>query len=294
MAYDKNDNSEKLLGKNIEHLRKIHGETLQELGKSVNLGNTTIKNYENADRTPDPQKLKALAKHYGKTIDELLHSDLSELGNLSFSLGSSAELVNMMKIIFPLSCSDKALRDSDFKKGYEGCCQIMNSFAGNVGIRGSIIPECFEAFGKSVEHAELPEGIANMVWLIFLLWSQFIDENMIHALSSLMTPRKSSPPFTKAYLAAKDHESSENKNKKQSFIDDIDETIIELLKALKSDPQWSNLADYYLALRYVLSMIDTGLSAEMNSAVGMQMMLSFLSLENPYAFNYVKMSLKWQ
>jgi len=292
MGHNQNDNPEKLLGRNIEHLRKMHGETLQDLGKAVQLGNTTIKNYEKADRKPDPQTLKLLAKHYGKTVDELLQSDLSDLSSISFSVSSPAELVKMLEVILPLSCTDEALSNPDFKKGYDGCCRIMNSFSHNEGVRGSIISECFEAFGKAVENAELPEGIANMIWLIFLLWSQLLDENMIRALNTLIHPRKNSPSFIKTYLEAKEHESSEIKNKKQLFIEDFDETIIELIRALKSEPQWANLADYYLALRYVLSMIDTGLSAEMNSAVGMQMMLSFLRLENPYALNYVEMSLK--
>ena len=292
MDHAQNDNPEKLLGNNLKHLREMHGETLQELGKVVHLGNTTIKNYENADRKPDPQTLKALAKHYGKTVDELLQSDLSESGSISISVSNPAELVKILEVILPLSYTDKALSNPDFKKGYDGCCRIMNSFAINVGIRGSIISECFEAFGKSVEDAELPEGIANMVWLIFLLWSQLLDENMIRALNTLMYPRKNSPPFIKTFLEAKEHESSEIKNKKKSFIEDFDEIIIELMRALKSEFKWSNLADYYLALRYVLSIVDTGLSAEMNSAVGMQMMLSFLRLGNPYALNYVEMSLK--
>jgi hypothetical protein len=67
---------------------------------------------------------------------------------------------------------------------------------------------------------------------------------------------------------------------------------VELLKALKSSLDLTELADYYLALRYVVSMIDTGLSSEMNIAVGMQMMLSFMQLGNPYALHFVEISVK--
>ena len=58
------------------------------------------------------------------------------------------------------------------------------------------------------------------------------------------------------------------------------------LKALKSEQEWSDLADYYLALRYVLCLVDTGLSNEMNTAVGMQMMLSFMTMGNRHAFAF--------
>ena len=76
--------------------------------------------------------------------------------------------------------------------------------------------------------------------------------------------------------------------KRISFIADFDEIINEALKALKSEQEWSDLADYYLALRYVLGMVDTDLSPEMNSAVGMQMMLSFMTLGNSHAFTFCK------
>lgn len=67
------DKSEIRLGENIKKLRKIHGETLHDLAKVVDYGNTTIKNYESGERQPDIQTLRAIATHYGKTVDELLN-----------------------------------------------------------------------------------------------------------------------------------------------------------------------------------------------------------------------------
>ena len=45
---------------------------------------------------------------------------------------------------------------------------------------------------------------------------------------------------------------------------------------------------YYIALKYVFAMVDSDLSPEMNSAVGMQMMLTFAKMGNPYAINFLK------
>lgn len=280
------------LGENIKHLRRIYGETLQELGKDVNSGNTTIKNYESGVRQPDPKTLQALAKHYGKTVDELLNSDLSELGSIELSIDGSKGIVKMMEILFPLSCSENALKNPSFKKGYDSCRRILDAFSHNEGISGRIIPECFEAFEQATDDSEIPEAIANMIWLIFVLWSQIMDEKMMRAAESLLYPRRNTPPFVKSFLIAKANESEETKKKRQDFINDTDEIIVELLKALKSSLDLTELADYYLALRYVVSMIDTGLSSEMNIAVGMQMMLSFMQLGNPYALHFVEMSVK--
>lgn len=280
------------LGKNIKHLREIHGETLLDLGEAINFGDTTIKNYESGARQPDPQTLQALAKHYGKTVDELLHSDLSDLGSIEFSIDGSEGIAKMMEIIFPLSCSDNALKNPSFKKGYDSCRRILDAVSHNEGISGRIFSECFEAFEKAIVDSEIPEAIANMIWVTFVLWSQIIDEKMMRAAESLLYPRKNMPPLVKSFLNAKANENEETKKKRQDFINDSDELIVELLKALKSSRDWAELADYYLALRYIVSMIDTGLSSEMNTTVGMQMMLSFLQLGNPYALHYVKMSVK--
>ena len=291
MGTNSGNKSGNKLGENIKHLRSIYGETLQELGEVVHFRNTTIKNYENGERQPDPQTLQALAKHYGKTVDELLHSELSELGSIEFSIDGSEGIAKMMEILFPLSCSDNALKNPSFKKGYDSCRRILDAFSHNEGISGRIIPECSEAFEQAIDDSEIPEARANMIWLIFVLWSQIIDEEMMKAGESLLYPRRNRPLFIKSYMKAKANESEETKKKRQNFINDIDKNIVELIRALKkSSLDLAELADYYLALRYVVSMIDTGLSSEMNTAVGMQMMLSYLRLGNPYALHYVEMS----
>lgn len=87
-------------------------------------------------------------------------------------------------------------------------------------------------------------------------------------------------------MKLRDTESSEIKEKRKSFVSDFEALITEVLKALKTDIKWSELADYYLALRYIVGMVDTDLSNEMNSSVGMQMMLSFMTLGNDLAFRF--------
>ena len=83
-------------------------------------------------------------------------------------------------------------------------------------------------------------------------------------------------------------ESDEIKEKRKCFIADFESIINETLKALKSNVEWADLADYYLALRYVVGMVDTDLTSEMNATVGMQMMLSFMAMGNDRAFRFCK------
>lgn len=286
------DKSEIRLGENIKNLRKIYGETLHDLATVVNYGNTTIKNYESGERQPDVQTLRTIAAHYGKTVDELLNADLSDLTAMNFTIGNSNELVKMIEISLPLSYSENALKNPDFKRGYDSCLRILDAFSKNDSIRGSILSDCFEAFGKAIEdedgNMKVPEAVANMVWLIFLKWTQIYDNEMISLYQSLFVPRKKGDiPFVKKFLRLREKESDELKQRKKSFVNDFDEPLAELIALLKTDIEWVQLADYYLALQYVISMIDTGLSPEMNSAIGMQMMLSFLRQGNQYAYRLI-------
>ena len=68
------------LGRNIQHLRLIHSETLDELGNAIHCARSTVKGYENGSREPDLQKLQLLALHYNIAVDELLRTDLTGLG----------------------------------------------------------------------------------------------------------------------------------------------------------------------------------------------------------------------
>ena len=90
-----------LLGRNIKHLRIIHGETLDVLGNTIGFAKSTIKGYESGVRKPDPETLKAIAEHYGKTIDELLHTDLTGLEKISFNLDSPKKVVALQEAILP-------------------------------------------------------------------------------------------------------------------------------------------------------------------------------------------------
>lgn len=283
-----NESKENMLGRNIQHLRKMHGETLLELGDAVYLGNTTIKNYESGERDPKPQILAALAKHYGKTVDELINTDLTELGKQEFAIEGPKAMVELWKVMVPLSSSEKALENTSFKKGYEKCCSILGSFSKNDPVMGHVISDCFELFTQAVKEDDLPEAAANMMWLLFLNWSQIMDQSMIDAFTSIVYPRKNQPSANKVIMKAKSEVSEEVIKKRKAFIDDLDDSAMEILKALKEEQGWADIADYFLGLKYLVGMVDSGLSPEMNEAVGMQMLLSQVQLGNEYAFKTLK------
>ena len=273
------------LGRNIQHLRIIHNETLDELGSIIHCAKSTVKGYENGSRKPDLQTLQLLSAHYNKLVDELLYTDLTGLEIISIDLNSPAHTTELLRVILPLYSSEEAMKNPNFKNGYDLSQRLLEAFSNAEVLSGSVIARIFEAFVKATDESESPEAVANLVWSVFVCWSHIADTNKLLTLQNKLLSKKLS---IKDYMSLKDTEDSSIIEKKAGFVSYIDGTITEALKALKSKQEWSDLADYYLALRYVVGMVDTDLTTEMNSAVGMQMMLSFRTLGNSYAFTFCK------
>ena len=74
---------------------------------------------------------------------------------------------------------------------------------------------------------------------------------------------------------------------RKKFKEYYDDRLVELIAALKSDPEWAELGDYYLAQRYSRLIVNNTRSPEENAVVGVEMMSSLLELGNQYAQNYV-------
>ena len=273
------------LGKNIQHLRIIHNETLDELGSIIHCAKSTVKGYENGSRKPDLQTLQLLSAHYNKPVDELLYTDLTGLENIYIDLNSPAHTTELLKVILPLYCSEEAMKNPNFKNGYDLSQKFLEAFSNAEVLSGNMIVRIFESFVKATDESETLEAVANLVWSVFVWWSQISDTSKLLSLQNKLLSKKLS---IKDYMSLKNTEDVSITEKKAGFISDFDEIVTEALKVLKSEQEWSDLADYYLALRYVVGMVDTELSTEMNSAVGMQMMLSFMTLGNSHAFAFCK------
>lgn len=273
------------LGRNIQHFRIIHNETLEELGSVIHCAKSTVKGYESGSRKPDLQILQMLAAHYNKPVDELLYTDLTSLEKIAIDINSPGYTTELMRVILPIYSSEEALKSPNFKKGYDLSQKMLDGFANAEILPGNMIVRIFEAYAAATDESEAPETVANLVWSIFVWWSQIYDTNKLLSLQNKLLSKKLG---LKDYMSLKDTEDVSIVEKRVSFITDFDEIITEALKALKAEQDWSDLADYYLALRYVVGMVDTDLSTEMNSAVGMQMMLSFMTLGNSHAFTFCK------
>lgn len=196
----------KQLCKNIRQLRNNRGETLEKLGANIFCPANAISQYEHLKREPTLQTAQMLAKHFGITVDELLYSNYSELYHTEFSVESFSHVAEIMRILYPISCSDKALENPDFKTGYEYCCHILNTIERNEFLRGTVLNDCYDSFEKAAEVTDIdgnivvPEAVANMVWTIFQMWMYIGSEHILDAFHTPIFPITNDTLSQKKYL----------------------------------------------------------------------------------------------
>jgi len=66
------------LANNLKYLRKKAGKTQDGLSSDVNIGRTTIANYEAGISEPNVETLRTFAKYFGVTLDDLLSKNLEQ------------------------------------------------------------------------------------------------------------------------------------------------------------------------------------------------------------------------
>ena len=200
-----------------------------------------------------------------------------------------SQVIDTWETVIPLFKSDHAMNNSDFQKGYINCRMIIDRFSQNETVMGSVIEKSIVSFSKAAENG-IPEAIANMMWIIFLEWSQIMNKGMEDIFYSLCFPSNTNNNTAQKISEAKLAVSEEVLRKREKFIDDLDDTIYALIGMLKSDLEWAELGDFYLALKFLCGIAATGYSQEMNEAIGIQMLIAQLKIGNKYAFNFFKIA----
>ena len=85
--------------------------------------------------------------------------------------------MELMKTILPLYSSEDAMGNANFKNGYELSQRLLAAFSNAEVLPGNMIVRIFESFANATDESENLEAVANLVWSIFIWWSQIYDIN---------------------------------------------------------------------------------------------------------------------
>ena len=278
------------IAKNIRDIRKAHGETQSDLASAINVSETAVGNYETGARQPDMQTIQAIAEHYGFPVDRLLNEDFSQM-DFKLSTLTWEKAMDVMAVQFPIICTDKAMQDSNFAEGYRRTQEIWSKVKeGQAGIMRSFIESAFQKYEDAIiDNNELVEAVANTLWLTFLVYALMPDEHSVKMGEAVLFGKSLKKDFVKSYVLKDANPiSKENAENKRAYVADSQETVIALIRILKESDEYADLADYYMALRYVIGMVANDYSDDLNKTIGMEMLLSFAELGNKYVINYFK------
>lgn len=288
------------IGKNIKSLRAAYGETQMELAFALGLDSpSTIANYEKGTRNPESKILQKIAKHYRITEVELMHCDFSKLSFGSFSFDDKEKIQDMTETMLPVICTKEALADPLFKKGYHAHMRAYEAMKKGIEYNENDYNVCIKSYLESFESFGTLESVANCLWWFLLASFAMTNAQLLDGVKALNNKKISSKDLLKNYYL---HNSSEDlfdeddveySKEHHKILAESENIIVEFLRELKSSPQWSNLADYYTALRYLFCIVNNDLSDNMNRAVGEEMMCAFVMLENPYAQSFLKKGIEY-
>jgi len=278
------------IAKNIRDIRKAHGETQSDLASAINVSETAVGNYETGARQPDMQTIQAIAEHYGFPVDRLLNEDFSHM-DFKLSTLTWEKAMDVMAIQFPIICTDEAMQDPNFAEGYRRTQEIWSKVKeGQAGIMRSFIESAFQKYEDAIiDNNELVEAVANTLWLTFLVYALMPDEHSVKMGEAVLFGKSLKKDFVKNYVLKDANPiSKENAANKRAYVADSQETVIALIRILKESDEYADLADYYMALRYVIGMVANDYSDDLNKTIGMEMLLSFAELGNKYVIRYFK------
>lgn len=282
-------NDLKKLGANIRSLRMAYGETQEQLGEAIFVEKNTISYYETGKREPNKATLTAIANHYTVSVGELLYSDLTEIGKITVDQNA---LWKNIDIVLPIISSEKAISNENFKSAFDVHEEFYDQLH-KVSMEGiDKLDICVEGYQAAMEDDAIKaEAAANIIALWFLIMV------CIKAAPELLKNK----PASLRQVAARDKETRKViENVDPSFeadakelLDEIDNEeikneISEMLTVVKRSKEWSDLADYYLALQYLWNLVDNDLGWGFNQRIGIEMMVAFNSVNNRYAARFLK------
>ena len=144
----------------------------------------------------------------------------------------------------------------------------------------------FDGYEKASEDSSaVLEATANLVPMYLMILST----------TKLPADFQSNPPaavrlliqediqYRKLFDAFEEEPEVESDEETLEFLRDLEGEVTKSITELKRSRNWSELADYYIALRYFLGVGDNSLGLELNVRIGVSMLSAFESVKNPYA-----------
>jgi len=276
------------IGKSIRNLRNAFGETQEELGNVLGRSKSAISMFESGERQVDNIDIQKIAFHYGIPVDVFLSVDFSgiEIPN-SFFTNENLSLITESS--FPFVSSEKALENPCFARGYSLTKEIMLEIENSGDFLDGKYVFALDAYSEALEKSSVPEAVVNMLCLIFLKFAGTSNADTDKLADALERNISDGKKGLSKYLLRYEGDAYEELYKyKKEYAESIRADVRRYIKALKKTREYSDIADYYLALGQMIGLLDEGFGDEVNRCNGFEKMFSFAKVGNQYASDFLR------
>lgn len=286
---------QELTKKNIKILCNLFWNSTDMLVTKLNLSPADVNDIF-SDKPISRDLLDRISKLFPISAEAIESIDLSYLDKNNMKLTA---ITDNLSLVFPICSSDKAMENPDFAKAYKTHKKILTLWEKNRLSDRKKLSKLMDSLTYyddiSIESSPI-EACVNYLSFIFLI---LFYTKGIELLTHYMNCREQSPavfdiimqlrPDIKEEIDKLKNEDFEEEKPFQDLIKDpeYEEELNKVLKLLKKSKKWTDLADYYVALQFVLSAIDNHFTPEQNKEFGFILMSKYKELGNIYAANFL-------
>lgn len=280
------------LASNLKHLRKSFGETQEDLADFLFTSKSAISNYESGLRFPDEDVLNKISKHYQVTLSQLLNEDLTVTPSLfDYIKGLDEDSYHLLNRIFiPFKLKD-SLTSKEYKKAFE---EHLKFLYGSIEEKETVdIGFIMDVYEESIGNCNKPIFLLNFLSFYFLMGLSFLntsDDTLdLEQLKSYLRTKKRNKKDVKKVLSNffyLDSDEFGNENVDSESLKEFDEDLLFIIEKLKKT-QYSDVAYYYFALRYVFNIPNNSENRATNRLIGMTLINDLAEINNKYANKFI-------
>lgn len=282
--------------KNIRAIRKYYGETMLDLSIALNVSKSLISDWENGKKQISHNNIIKIAKHYRISISHIMNYDLSYLDSSSavnYIVNFDDKYIKKINLntIFPLFISKEIKNSKKLSKALEMHKQLWSLDSSKMDKLD--IDMIMNSYEEALSNNYCLSVLANYLSLIifinsFDIFSADYYENFNRVLSGEQVKNQKDVKFIISNYLLNDIDEEDNECTNTSN-KDIDEYIMASISGFKKNKFYSDLGDYYMALRYYFNLVDNKLDREENLLIGTMFLKDLYKLENRFVKKFLRM-----
>lgn len=281
------------LSKNIKSLRKLMGETQEELAYSIDLDSkSAVANWESGANKPSPENLKKIAAHYRVTVEQLLDGDFSTDFSLLKFLNKISEdetddlLVSMISLFPIIVFKDEEELYPRLVDARELHKQFLERLVNEDDSFYDYLLKTMEVYEEIIKNSNCISAKANSFGLFFfliLLVKMNIELEGIDDAFEIKNKNRRNKEikrFISEVLLSRSINCSDTLN--SIMFENYYEYLLEEIKVLKGYKRLFELGDYYYCLFYLFELVDNELGTAVNTQIGLALLSDLSIMKNRF------------